>query len=48
MKKVFELIRLNEVVFLAKQWIKQSRKKDDDMFDELFIIYLKPRLRFLQ
>ena len=39
MKKVIESLRLNEFVFMIKEWLKRNRKNDDDMFDHPFAIF---------
>ena len=39
MKKVIEIMRLNGIVNLVKQWKRRNRKKDDDMFDHPFAIF---------
>lgn len=39
MKKMFELMRLNEFILLIKKWIKRNRRNDDDTFDHPFAIF---------
>jgi hypothetical protein len=39
MKKVIESLRLNEFIYLIKEWMKKNRKNDDDMFDHPFAIF---------
>jgi hypothetical protein len=38
MKKVIELLRLNEVVDVVKKWMKRKRDDDDDVFNHPFAI----------
>lgn len=39
MKKVIELMRLNEVRKIVKDWIRKCRGRDDDMFDNPYAIF---------
>jgi hypothetical protein len=39
MKKMFELMRVNEIILLVKKWVKKNRRDDDDMFDHPFAIF---------
>lgn len=39
MKKVIELLRLNEFIYAMKKWMKKNRNDDDDMFNHPFAIF---------
>ena len=39
MKKVTELLRLNEFIYLIKEWMKKNRRNDDDLFNHPFAIF---------
>jgi len=39
MKKVIESLRLSEIIYVLKKWMKRNRKDDDDMFNHPFAIF---------
>lgn len=39
MKRVFELLRLNQFVYQAKKWMRGKGNDDEDIFNHPFAIF---------